>query len=106
MSGLSWSLGKSTADRRKIRHNLPLDTGMEDAVVRDDRARIAGFDGETAARYHDARVEATFVGNDVVQELIGVVNRDGLAGARVNGGGNEDVVLQHAIGNRAAAAAE
>src|SRR5437867_2955493 len=105
-SALMFLLWQPTGDRRKIRHDLSLDAGVDDAVVRDDRARLAGLDGEAAARVHDAGVEGPVVGDDVVDQLIGVVNGDGLAGPRVNCGGYEDVMLQHPIGDRAAATAE
>src|SRR5436190_21216909 len=97
LSALTFLLWQSTADRRKVRHHLSLNTGVDDAVVRDDRARLAGLDGEAAARVHDAGVEAPVVGNDAVHQLIGVVNSDSLARPRVNCGGHEDVMLQHRV---------
>ncbi len=99
-------LWQSAGDRRKIRHDLSLDAGLDDTVVRGDRARLARLDGEAAARIHDTGVEAPVVGDNAVHQLIGVVNSDGLAWPCVNCGGHEDVVLKHSIGYRAAAPAE
>src|SRR5881628_1266746 len=87
-SASTFLLWQSAADRRKIRHDLSLDSAVDDAVVRDDRTRrLAGLDGDAAARIHDAGVEAPVIGNDAVHQLIGVVNRNGLARPRVNRGG-------------------
>ena len=86
---------------RRIHDDLAFDTRMQRAVVRHCCAGRARFDSETRARVHDARVEAAIIGNNTMQELIGVVNRDCFARLSVNRGRNEDIVLQHTFRNRA-----
>src|SRR6266545_8310280 len=89
-----------------VNNDLTANARVNDAVIRDHRARSAGSYGETAARYHVAGVEASIVRDDLMEQLIGVVNGDHFARLRVDGRGNEHVVFQHTLGHCAAPLAE
>lgn len=75
-------------------------------MIRDDRASFASLEGEAGAGVHVAGVEAAVIGHDPMDKLVGVVHRDRFPRLCVNGAGNEDVMLEHALRHRAGAPAE
>src|ERR1051325_18490 len=79
---------------------------MKRAVVGNRCTWGACFQCKTGSWLHDTGVKAVVVGHNMMQDLIVIVDRNDLTGLRVNDVGHENIVLENAARNGAAAASE